>query len=99
MSFGVAAEVGATFLADLQRLQQRFPHFIAEARGRGLMLGLEFLSPVLALSLVPRALRQGLILLPAGDGRVLEFVPPLTIALEQIAWAIGTLEDLLNRTS
>ncbi len=53
-----------------------FPAQIADVRGRGLMLGLEMASPTLALSLVPAALRAGLILLPAGDGRVLEFVPP-----------------------
>ena len=53
------------------------------------MLGLEFKSRNRALSLVPAALREGLILLPAGDGRVLEFVPPLVIMEEQIAWCLG----------
>ena len=65
-------------------------------RGRGLMLGLEMASPALALSLVPRALAQGLILLPAGDGRVLEFVPPLTIHAEQIAWCLSLLHRLIE---
>ena len=64
-------------------------------RGRGLMLGLEFVSPSLALPLVPVALRAGLILLPAGDGRVLEFVPPLVIEEEQIAWCLAVLQRLL----
>ena len=59
------------------------------------MLGLEFDAPSSALPLVPAALRAGLIVLPAGDGRVLEFVPPLVIEGEQIAWCLATLRCLL----
>ena len=90
-----AARAGAIFGEGLRRLCAEFPTQIAEVRGRGLMLGLAFDTPGRALPLVPRALRAGLILLPAGDGRVLEFVPPLTIAEEQIAWCLATLRRLL----
>jgi len=90
-----AAEIGAVFAHGLRELQAEFPDQIADVRGRGLMLGIEMASPPLALSLVPAALRQGLILLPAGDGRVLEFIPPLTITEEQIDWCLDTMRRLL----
>lgn len=90
-----AKRQGGTFAAGLHRLQAEFPDQISEVRGRGLMLGLEMASPALSLSLVPAALRAGLIVLPAGDGSVLEFVPPLVILDEQIEWCLTALRDLL----
>ena len=92
---GRALQRGAVFAGGLHALQSEFPEQITGVRGRGLMLGLEFVSPSLALPLVPVALRAGLILLPAGDGRVLEFVPPLVIEEEQIAWCLAVLQRLL----
>jgi 4-aminobutyrate aminotransferase-like enzyme len=91
-----AAAIGAVFSDGLRGLQASFPEQIIDVRGRGLMLGIEMVSPNLALSLVPAALRQGLILLPAGDGRVLEFVPPLVITEEQIEWCLGMMREIIG---
>ncbi len=91
-----AAEIGLVFADGLRGLQAAFPDHIIDVRGRGLMLGIEMASPQMALSLVPAALRHGLILLPAGDGRVLEFVPPLVITEEQIEWCLGAMREILN---
>ena len=94
-----ARELGALFADRLRALHTKHPEDVRQVRGRGLMLGLELASPVLALALVPAALRRGLIVLPAGDGRVLEFVPPLTITPPQIAWCVDTLDALLSDSS
>lgn len=91
-----AAAVGASFAAGLRGLQAMFPEQIRDVRGRGMMLGMELSSPSLALALVPAALQEGLILLPAGDGRVLEFIPPLVLSHEQWEWCVETLERLLQ---
>lgn len=91
-----AVRLGAVFAEGLRHLQAEFPEKLTAQRGRGLMLGLEFDTPGRALPLIPRALREGLILLPAGDGRVLEFVPPLVIEEEQIAWCLAALRRLLE---
>ncbi len=91
-----AVQIGAVFTDGLRRLQALYPDKIADVRGRGLMLGIEMASPSLALALVPAALRSGLILLPAGDGRVLEFVPPLVISEEQVSWCLDVMGGLLS---
>ncbi len=91
-------ERGAALADGLRALQNEFPHLISGVRGRGLMLGLETASPSLGLSLVPRALAQGLIVLPAGDGRVIEFVPPLVISPEQVSWCLSCLQTIFAKT-
>lgn len=95
----LAAETGTYFAETLHVLCRRFPGIALCVRGRGLMLGLEMETPARALALVPAALACGLILLPAGDGRVLEFVPPLTISRLQIDWCATTLTRLLSNIS
>jgi 4-aminobutyrate aminotransferase-like enzyme len=62
------------------------------------MLGLRFASRHLALSLVTDLLQRGLIVLPAGPGDILEFVPPLIIETAQIDFAITQI-DLALRTA
>ncbi|BDI32722.1 acetylornithine/acetyl-lysine aminotransferase [Capsulimonas corticalis] len=94
-----AKESGAYFIHRLQDLQDRYPGHIHEVRGRGLMLGLKFSSRSFSLDLVTRALRAGLIILPAGDGSVIEFVPPLIITHEEIDCAIGILDALMRITA
>lgn len=91
-----ARQIGDFFHSLLDELRHRHLDAVRAVRGRGLMLGLEMASQALGLSLVPRALQRGLIVLPAGDGRVLEFVPSLLIAKNQILWCIETLDDLLT---
>lgn len=91
-----AREIGAYFAQQLQSLQERYPTRIAEVRGRGLMLGLKFFSIRDSLDFVTRALHSGLIVLPAGDGSVIEFVPPLVITRDEIDCAVGILNHLLQ---
>ncbi|MEO7714865.1 MAG: aminotransferase class III-fold pyridoxal phosphate-dependent enzyme [Capsulimonas sp.] len=91
-----AREMGAYFTQQLQALQTSYPNRIAEVRGRGLMLGLKFFSTADSLDLVTRALHSGLIVLPAGDGSVIEFVPPLVITRDEIDCAVGILNHLLQ---
>jgi 4-aminobutyrate aminotransferase-like enzyme len=87
--------VGVYFKDSLHNLQARHPDTILEVRGRGLMLGIRLDSRERALGLVYALLQRGIIVLPAGDGDVLEFVPPLIIETEQIDWAIGQMDAAL----
>lgn len=94
-----AHRVGAYFRERLGELKARYPDAVAEVRGRGLMLGLRLASRELALGLVYDLLRRGLIVLPAGPGDVLEFVPPLVIEREHIDYAVAQLDAALAGTS
>lgn len=91
-----ARTMGAEFLGGLRALCAEFPAVLADARGRGLMLGLVFHRRDMALSMVPAALRRGLLVLPAGDGSVLEFVPPLVVSRAQVGWCLAMLRELLS---
>ena len=93
---GRARTIGAYFKERLAELAARHPHHVAEVRGRGLMLGVRFHRRETALSLVYDLLQRGLIVLPAGPGDVLEFVPPLIIAIEQIDWAVAEMDTALH---
>jgi 4-aminobutyrate aminotransferase-like enzyme len=59
------------------------------------MIGVQFPSAALVGRLVEAALRRGLILLPAGDGDVIELVPPLTVSDTEIALCRKILEESL----
>lgn len=93
---GRARTVGAHFKERLEALAAGHPGAVVEVRGRGLMLGLRFASREMALGLVTDLLRRGLIVLPAGPGDILEFVPPLVIEPEQIDWAVGEIDAALE---
>ncbi len=90
-----AQTIGAYFKEKLQALAAKHPNALPEVRGRGLMLGVRLASRELALDLVYNLLARGIIVLPAGPGDILEFVPPLIIETEQIDWAVAQLDDAL----
>ncbi len=90
-----AKRIGDYFKERLTELFARHPGIIVEVRGRGLMLGLRFAHRATALNLVYTLLQRGLIVLPAGAGDILEFVPPLIIEKEQIDFAVSAIDAAL----
>ena len=94
-------ERGAKFRAALAGLQS--PH-VGSIRGLGLMLGMELvadraLTPAtdLAIGIVQRALRDGILLLAdSPTSNVLSFAPPFEISDEEIAFVIARLETYLK---
>ncbi len=91
---------GAKLKAALRAI--RSPH-IGDVRGVGLMLGVEITEPgkstpatSLALSLVQRALKDGLLLLAdSPSANVLSFTPPFCISDDEIAFAAAWLKRAL----
>lgn len=84
-----AAEVGEYLLDGLRTFQQHFPQ-IGDVRGRGLMVGVEFVNPEtgkpageLATSVMEEAFRRGLMLLTCGASTI-RFCPPLIITRAEI---------------
>jgi 4-aminobutyrate aminotransferase-like enzyme len=88
-----AKAIGRYFYERLLILQSENADSIKAVRGRGLMLGIEMTSVPIAQQVVLRLLQLGIIVLPAGDGEVIEFTPPLIITEEQIEFVIAALQS------
>jgi acetylornithine/LysW-gamma-L-lysine aminotransferase len=88
-----AAILGKYFKEKLEDLHSRH-WIIREVRGLGLMLGVELRFDVL--SVLTRALENGVIILDAGKN-VLRFLPPLVIEKEHIDKVIFILDVILEK--
>jgi 4-aminobutyrate aminotransferase/(S)-3-amino-2-methylpropionate transaminase len=86
-----SAELGAFALARLRAALASHPG-VREARGLGLLLGIECARPEVAARACQRALERGVIVLASGeDGRVLSVTPPLVIERDALAAALDVL--------
>ncbi len=92
-----AAIVGAKLKEALNQLANRYPQ-IVEVRGKGLMLGLEFVAKEATQNFVKGCLEQGLIV--GGTlhtEKVVRIAPPLVITDSEVEWAIEVMESVLKR--
>ena len=97
-----AVTMGARLLAGSRRLAEKFP-VIADVRGQGLMIGLEFVKdratrephPDLVKDLVQNAFQRGLLLLGAGKSS-LRLAPPLVIDQQDVDTGLAMIEQLLG---
>ncbi|HET9318089.1 MAG TPA: aminotransferase class III-fold pyridoxal phosphate-dependent enzyme, partial [Vicinamibacteria bacterium] len=87
----VAAK-GEWLMAELQALKERHPRAIADVRGLGLMIGVEFHGPA---GDVLKGLRaDGILATKAGD-KVLRLLPPLVVRKKEIRRFLASLEAQL----
>ena len=86
--------LGNHFMERLQKLKKDFPTLIIEARGLGLMLGLELIKA--GATIVETCANRG-ILINCTGGNVLRFTPPLIITEKDIDHLIEILEDVFER--
>ncbi|PLX89077.1 MAG: aspartate aminotransferase family protein [Desulfuromonas sp.] len=85
-------EMGQYLLNQLDALKSRY-NFIADVRGRGLILGLEL--TIEGGEIVKTALQRGL-LINCTVGKVLRFVPPLTVTKEEIDQMLEILTGIFD---
>jgi predicted acetylornithine/succinylornithine family transaminase len=93
-----ASRVGAHLGAGLGKLASRHGDRVVQARGRGLLWGLELRTsgdPDLGKRVVAAGLKDGL-LLNAIQGKILRFTPPLIIEEAEIDQALETLDAILD---
>jgi 4-aminobutyrate aminotransferase len=88
-----AVAVGEQLKDRLSELKMRFPQ-IGKVRGRGLMIGVEFIDPVsckpatkLADAIMEESFRKGLLVLTCGASTI-RFCPPLTLSAAQADEAV-----------
>lgn len=97
-----AARVGAYLMHGLKELQQRY-EVIGDVRGRGLMIGVEFVKnrvtkePARALShqIMEEAFRRGLLILTCGSSTI-RFCPPLVLTEAQVDEGLNLFEAALR---
>jgi 4-aminobutyrate aminotransferase len=86
-----AAEIGAFLLGGLQGLAAR-QSLIAEVRGLGLMIGIDFAIAEIADAVEMACFRRGVLTLRAGDTAI-RVSPPLVISQEQAASGLRIFEE------
>lgn len=84
-------EVGHYFKEKLNALKEKYP-FVQEVRGRGLILAVEL--TISGGEMVEKCLKEGL-LINCTQGKVLRFLPPLTIGREEVDEAMAILEKVM----
>jgi 2,2-dialkylglycine decarboxylase (pyruvate) len=102
-----AATRGATLKHGLRALQARFP-WLGDVRGRGLLLGLEFVdedggqrrsAAALSDAVTDHALELGLsanIVRAGASGGVMRIAPPLTVSDDEIALGLDLLAQAMQ---
>eukprot|EP01126_Amoeba_proteus_P029242 TRINITY_DN2882_c0_g1_i5.p1 TRINITY_DN2882_c0_g1~~TRINITY_DN2882_c0_g1_i5.p1 ORF type:complete len:473 (-),score=89.02 TRINITY_DN2882_c0_g1_i5:159-1517(-) len=83
---------GEYFKNKLLELQEKFPHHIVEIRGRGLMIGIDFLNNEFGYEFSKNVFGRGLLV--SGtlvNARVIRVEPPLRITYEEIDKAINIM--------
>jgi 4-aminobutyrate aminotransferase len=95
-----ATEVGDHLQGELRTLAETYPQ-IADVRGLGLMVGVEFVDPEtgeldgdLSEEIMHTAWEHGLMILPCGRSTV-RFAPPLTITKEQTTVGVELFGEAL----
>jgi len=89
-------EKGAYFLKGLQDLGEHYPNLIKEARGLGLMIGLEFQTNSMGYQFSSEVFSRGVLV--SGtlvNARVIRIEPPLTISMEQIDTVLNVMKETL----
>lgn len=95
-----SAKMGAFLLEGLRSAAAGFEELVLEARGRGLMIGVEFRIDEVGELIVAQMLKRGMCAAyTLNNPRVLRFEPPLVIDESQIEFAVDTFRDSLVETS
>lgn len=97
-----AKRVEKTLKPALLDLQAKYP-VIADVRGMGAMLAIEFMDPTtgkpapeVAKAVQTHSLHAGVLILTAGTfGNVLRFLPPVVITDDQLLEAVAVMDDAL----
>jgi 4-aminobutyrate aminotransferase-like enzyme len=96
-------ESGKFLLAELVKISGNLKGVKADARGLGLMAGLELTLPngkpatEIVLAAIKKLLHRGYIFLPEGEhSQVIGFTPPLTITRRQLQQGVQALAEVLS---
>jgi acetylornithine aminotransferase len=87
---------GEQLRTGLQAIAVKYPNFVSEIRGWGLINGMELQADVqlTAADIVKAAIDEGVLLVPAGP-KVVRFVPPLIVTEAEIDLALQAVDQAI----
>ncbi|MBD2453177.1 aspartate aminotransferase family protein [Nostoc sp. FACHB-87] len=90
-------ERGEQLRTGLKAIAAKYPQYISDVRGWGLINGMELVAdiPLTAGEVVNAAIAEGLLLVPAGP-KVVRFVPPLIVSEAEIDQALKVVDKVLS---
>ncbi|HUP45565.1 MAG TPA: aminotransferase class III-fold pyridoxal phosphate-dependent enzyme, partial [Thermoanaerobaculia bacterium] len=90
-----AATVGAWFLGELERFQEKFPKLVSNVRGRGLMAAFDLPSGEIRDNALKAFMANDVMVLSSGH-RSARFRPALNLSMEEAAEGIRRMERALK---
>ena len=94
---GQAAASGDYFLQGLREIQGRYPEIVADVRGRGLLIGVEFADTEIGYAVAAGLFRRGVLV--AGtllNAKTIRIEPALFIPNKEIDEVLNRLDDTLK---
>ena len=92
-----SARKGATMLAGLKTIAQKYPACIEDVRGRGLMIGVEFSDPDFQVLTIGKLVEKGVIVAyTLNNTKVMRVQPPLIITEEQIQKVLTAFDEAVG---
>jgi putrescine aminotransferase len=92
-----AARKGEYLLAAMRKMQRRYEDIIAEVRGKGLLIGIQFKTAQLGWEVVSRLFQKGVLVAGTmSNSETVRFEPALNIPNELLDEILNRLEDTLR---
>jgi putrescine aminotransferase len=94
---GQAAQKGRTLLQELSRIQKKYPNVLTEARGKGLLLGLEFPSDSIGYRFAAGLFKRGVLVAGTySKARTVRIEPALNIPSDLVFEVLNRIEDTIK---
>ncbi|MBY0358977.1 MAG: aminotransferase class III-fold pyridoxal phosphate-dependent enzyme [Candidatus Obscuribacterales bacterium] len=95
-----SAVMGNYFMRKLNEIKAKYPKLIADVRGRGLLIGLEFQTKEVREAVQAELFYRGVLVAGTlNSNRTVRIEPPLIITESQINFMIETLDGILAETA
>lgn len=89
-----AADQGAYFMAELKKLQAKYPDKVTDVRGRGLLVGMELAKEGKPIT---ESCLEDKVIVNCTAGNVIRMVPPLIVSKEEIDTVVAALDKALAK--
>lgn len=94
-----SAQMGQELRHQLMKVQQQFPNYIKEVRGKGLFNAVELnnraLFPISAYDICLKLKERGILAKPTHD-TIIRLTPPLSMSLDELQQGSNALRDVLE---